>query len=294
MFSIILGNDTSTKEIFFDLYLNDISQRWFSELKKNYEIYEDDRFTNWPNSYKTEEWFIDNLNHQIDIVNSYENIIDQKMYLNSDQETMNILHKHFEDLRGHIEVGTDWFNSSPANIKHAVEKFNILIHEYESYKKNSKIQIKHPYSSIVCTFKNKVRNPLLVEDYKNFTYKWKFGEVYINYCEVGKPPLDVFVDKDDRVGEEAVRPQTHFSADFMIRLGPEINLVYHSIRKIKFYFWCIKNNMFKRFGREKISAGMIPVAKLNLNMSGYHNWKPIDIVYDLSKYTKIIKVSCIK
>lgn len=294
MFRITVANDLETKDLFFNLYSTDIADRWFKEVKKDYEIYEDDRFTNWPNSYKTEQWFIDNLNQQIDIINSYEPLINQKMSLNADQETMNILHKHFENLRGHIEAGTDWFYNAPEIVKSSVEKFNVLIHEYESYKKNHKIQIKHPYSGIVCTFKNAIRKPLLDEDYKYFTYRWKFGEVYINYCEVGKPPFDVFVDEDYHVGDTAVRPQTHYSADFMIRFGPETNLMYYMCRKLIFNFWCFKNKMFARFGKNKIAAGMIPVARINLKISGYENYRPLDIVYDLSKYTRIIKISCIK
>lgn len=294
MFKITLGNGNTTKEIFFRLFETDIAHRWYAELKKNYEIYENDRFTNWPNSEKTKQWYIDNLNETIETVNSYENIIKERMFVGANQDVMNTLHKHFENLRGHIDLGTEWFRRAPVNIQNAVEKFNVLIHEYEAFKKNSRIQKKHPYSTIVCSFHNRQRLPLSDQDYRHFTFNWKFGTVYINYCEVGKPPLDVFTDKDEEVGSDAIRPQSSYSADFMIKFGPDTNMIYYYLRKIDFYFWCRKNRMFDRFGRFKISPGMIPVAKFDFDKSGYQDWDPIDIVNDLSVYNKIIKVSCIK
>lgn len=292
MFSITLSNDVDTKEVFFNLYNTDIALRWLDELKKGYEIYENDRFTNWPNSHKTEIWFIDWLNRQIDIVNSYDNVIDIKICCDTGQHVLNTLHKHFENLRGHIEIGTDWFNTAPDHVKAAVERFNILIHEYESYKKNCNAKTGHPYASIVCTFKNKKRILLLPDDYTHFTYCWKFAEVYINYCEVGKPLLDVFVDQDEVVGDDAIRPQSHYSADFMIKFGQDTNKLYFFLRQIRFNWWCWKNNMFKKYRKGQVAAGMIPVAKINLQLSGYRDYNPMNIVSDLSIYNKIIKISC--
>jgi hypothetical protein len=294
LFKVTLGNDKDIKEVFFKLLDTNIANKWYDQLKKNHNIYEDDRFTNWPNSEKNERWYIHQLNKIIDTVNSYDNVISERMFIEADQQVMNSLHKHFENFRGHVDIGTDWYRKAPIEIQNAVEKFNVLIHEYEAFKKNLKIQRKHPYSTIVCTFHNREKIDLSDEDYQHFTFNWKFATVYINYCEVGKPPLDVFNDKDEIVGFEAIRPQTSYSSDFMIKFGPDTNILYYFFRKIKFYFWCKKNKIFDRFTKLKSSPGMIPVAEIDYTKSGYDNWKPIDIVYDLSTYDKIIKVSCLK
>lgn len=250
-FILTITNDIEDKDLVFNVYDTDIAQRWASEIGKQYPLFETDRFQGWPNSYKNLSYYFSELQKQIDIVNAYKGDTITSN-ISSDQDTLNYLHKFFEDLRGEIDTGTIFYNNSPDHVKEAINQFNVLIHETEHLIRSSTTP------TIVGTFCDRPRIPLEEKDYDLFTIKWKYGEVYINYCEVGKPLLDVFKDNDSHIGEDNIRPQEYYSADFMIKFGTEFPDEYHKKRLLDF------NNWYKEqgFNFKHISLGMIPVAIL--------------------------------
>jgi hypothetical protein len=190
-----------------------------------------------------------------------------------DQCALNYLHKFFEDLRGDILAGTYWFNTAPDEIKQAVEQFNILIHKLES---EIRTQEKHP--TLVVTFKDSVRIELTDQDCDYFTYQWTQGTVYINYCQVGKTIIDAFKDNDNLT--ESIRPQTHYSADFMIKFGPSTPRWLYYIRQIFLKCWITK----KKLPFKNLNLGMIPVADLATSVDSNV----------LRKFDKVKKIICIK
>lgn len=268
MFKVILTNGREDAALTFKVRDTPIAKKWFNELCKNYPIHEADRFSNWG----LENSLVDHLNEQIDIINSYENIIDLKASANTTQKDLNYLHKFFEDLRGEITVRTPWYDRAPNNVRIALEQFNILIHHLEE-------QLRSPsYPTLVVTFKERPRFELSEEDVNHFTFNWGKGTVYINYCHVGKPILDVFKDRDKIA--KGIRPQTHYSADFMIKFGPKTKYYIFLARKLIIKIWL----RFQKFKFKHPNIGYIPVA---------------DIVgeFDINKYrkfNKVKKIECIK
>jgi hypothetical protein len=116
------------------------------------------------------------------------------------------------------------------------------------------------------------------EDVKHFTFNWKKGTVYINYCHVGKPVLDVFKDHDTIT--QGVVPQTHYSADFMIKFGPSTNYLIFVLRKIIINIWL----KFQKFKFKNPNIGYIPVADIigNFDIENYR------------KFNRVKKIECIK
>jgi hypothetical protein len=263
MFKVILTNGMEDSELVFEVYKSDIAKKWFEELSKNYEIYESERFSNW-GSFDT----INELNRRIDIINNYDNLIDKKVSSNVNQQDLNYLHTFFENLRGEINKGTEWFHRAPDDIKRALHEFNVLIHSLEAELRT----VNHP--TCVVTFKNRPMIELSQEDMSHFTFRWITGTVYINYCHVGKTVLDVFKDKDNV--SKAVRPQTHYSADFMIKFGPTIPYSFYLLRKTAINAW-LKIQPFK-FKNPNI--GMIPVAKLvgDFNLEKLKEFKKVKTI----------------
>ena len=268
MFKVILTNDLEDAELTFKVKETPIAQKWFSELCKNHSIYEGDRFSNWHADYD----LIEDLNMQINIINAYDRIIDRNASITTTQDDLNYLHKFFEDLRGEVTTGTPWFHKAPIEVKTALEKFNILIHLLEE-------QLRSPnYPTLVVTFNNRIRYLLTEEDMKYFTYYWKKGTVYINYCHVGKPVLDVYKDKDKIA--DAVRPQTHYSADFMIKFGPSTNYFIFILRKIAINTWL----RFQKFKFKNPNIGYIPVADIIGEFD----------INDYRKFNKVKNIVCLK
>jgi hypothetical protein len=234
------------------------------------------------------------LNKQIDTVNYYyPNLINTQVEDNPDQKTMNYLHTFFEKLRGPVGEESDWFRSANIEAQDAICRFNILIHEYEHFSFNEEMLSlnNHPYATIVGTYKDRPRYELTDDDYRNFTFKWKFGTVYINYCEVGKPLLDVFKDNDEVVGDNNIKPLKYYSADWQIKFGPDtLDWVYQQ-RYEEFKKWFnSRRNYFNQLGiawGPRMSLGMIPVAHLNIQDSNLENLNKIEIVKKLSLFQKI-------
>jgi hypothetical protein len=281
-FLLTLG-DKQSKTVVFDVLSTSIANRWADEIAKDYPLYEQDRFKGWPESPRTEAYYYYQLKEQVSIVNNYRaNLIPSILHMFT-QDTLNILHKHFEDLRGSIDAGTEFYNNAPDHVKSAVDKFNVLIHELEHYMRH------FGYPELVGTYKDRPRIELLPEDYKQFTFKWKFGYVYINYCEVGKPLLDVFKDNDHLVGHDNIRPLTYYSADFTIKFGPDTTEEVYQTRLTQFNEWYAKQN----FNFDQLSLGMIPVAKLNLKDSNLLGISSDGIISLLSQYQNI-KSTCLK
>lgn len=270
-FELVLGNNRNTTSLFFDIFETEIAQLWAEEIKKSYPLYENDRFTQWPKSKKDAEYYESNLKYHVNVINSYDKVIELENY--SQQEFLNILHKHFEDLRGHVDYSTGWYENAPTGVQQSVDKLNILIHEYENYlhKKDTKLN-----PTIVTTFKDRPKYNLKDEHYKYFTHRWKFGTVYINYCEVGKPLLDVFKDQDEYVGKDAIRPQSTYSADFMIKFGPSVPEEFAIEKEKQFWKWFETKNI--NVDRSKAALGMIPVAELKEENIDIDNLKDFDKV----------------
>lgn len=267
---VTITNEIDDLVLDFQVRDTEIARKWFTEVSKNYPLFEIDRFDNWG---ITRETYVERLNEQIVIINSYQFIVDRMVTVNSTQNDMNYLHKFFEDLRGEVTIGTAWYNDAPQYVKDAVNRFNILIHQLES---TIRMSTKHP--TLVVTFKDRPRYLLTSDDIKHFTCKWEQGTVYINYCHVGKTVLDIFTNNDTIA--EAVRPQTHYSADFMIKFGPSSNKTLHYIRLKIIKFWA----KFKKFPFKDLNIGMIPVADMVTDVDKH----------TLLKYNRVKDIVCIK
>jgi hypothetical protein len=276
-FILTLGTD-NTIDIVFDILDTNIANKWATEVARNYPLYEADRFKSWPSDGKSSDYYKQQLVDQITIINNYCPRTIKECNINS-QSDLNYLHKFFEDLRGEISTGTDFFNQSPVAVKLAIEDFNVYIHEYEHLLRNSN------YPEIVCTYSDRLRYRLEDDDYQHFTFKWEFGSVYINYCEVGKPLLDVFKDADTYISFKNVRPLEYYSADFTIKFGPSTPDDIYQHRLQAFNCW------YKNYSRQfkHLSLGMIPVATINLKDS---NLDKDTVVTTISNYLKV-NTTCI-
>lgn len=267
-FILTLENDFSTYDITFDIFNTSIAQRWANEVAKNYLLHETTRLQGWPD--KDFNYYFLELENQIDIINEYKPYtIDNVGLVN--QEKLNYLHKFFEILRGSVENGTEFYNTAPDNVKNAIVKFNVLIHEFEHLLRDK------DEPTIVGTYKDRPRIELFDADYEHFTFKWQSGTVYINYCEIGKPLLDAFKDNDTIVGKDNVKPLKYYSADFMIKFGATVPDDFYQQRLLDFNEWYKTTD----YNFKHLSLGLIPVAYLSSDIT------------NLTDYTRI-KQTCIK
>ena len=292
---LTISNKFINKELYFDILDSNIAKKWAVEVSKNYSIYENDRFINWTNNKKDKNYYVNELNKQIKIVDNYSpNII--PFFFNIDQvnqNSFNILHKFFEEIRGPIENPPEFYKNAPHDVQEAINRFNIMIHEFESLEFNKNKNNVHPESRVIVTFNNRIRYKLEDEDYDHFTFKWTFGDVYINYCEVGKTVIDVIRDNDTIVGASNIRPLRYYSADLQVKFSPtEDDIEYNRRKEIIKNKYIEKKDFFESLGLfydKKLSLGLIPVAKLNREVSGFIDMTDFEIISSLSDFNTVTK-----
>ena len=256
----------------FDTYHTPIAFKWYTELQRivswsDDHIKERDRFYNLPGDKWNEATIVAKINECIDTINSYKQTIDITAIVNGGQEHFNKLHTYFEKMRGEIDSPTVFFSAAPPNIKSAIETYNIAIHRLESHLRS--IAGIKPTPRLVVRVQNQKRIPLAMEDFDHFTVVTKFGEVYLNYCEVGKHFLELCADDglEDIASERTIKPQRHYSASFVTHFSESDGVS----TTANFNTWFSKNetklNSLGYFRDDKtLSVGYLPVAILVNNM----------------------------
>ena len=293
---LTLSNKTDSQDLYFDIYDTAIARKWSNEVRKNFSIYENDRFINWPSSKKDKLYYVNELNKQMQIVNEYApGLIPVWLSVEqANQNSFNILHKFFEDTRGSVISGTPFYNNAPTIVQEAINRFNVMIHEFESLLFNEADSNEHPQSRLIVTFNNRSRHSLIDEDYDHFTINWIFGEVYINYCDVGKTIIDVLKDNDNIVGNDNIRPLRYYSADFQIKFAPTLGNLEHNKRKHMINIsYHKKKEFFESLGfyyDKKLSLGLIPVAMLNRNDSKFMDMSDFEILSSLKYFDTVDKI----
>ena len=269
----------------FIVYETPIGVKWAEELKaqllRTEELFENDRLYNFGNNWPTEK-IVSKLNNCIQSINEWKEFIPYKLDIPVNQEILNQLHKYFEDMRGGVLSPGEFWNEDTKNIKKCISDYNVLIHRLEDKQNNL---IARP--RIVITFKSRPRHLLNDNDFDYFSKNINFGEVYVNYCEVGKPLWDVFKDDDNIVGEHNIRPLKYYSSDMSIYFTTgSMNSKMHLFDQ-----WWHRNENFLNSlgfykGDKKLAIGLLPVAKLVKDPT-FNNQYYID---EISKYNTISKV----
>jgi hypothetical protein len=248
-----------------EIHDTDLARRWQACLSHSLSledpIYERDRIHGFLGSSWNETRIIKELNSCIDTINAkcgYN--IPERAVADSSQEDFNKLHKHFEIMRGLIHRPSIWFEQGDAELRRAMERYNVLIHHWEHMRGGVGSQ---GAGKITVTFSDRQRHLLHEADWSLFTADVMFGGVYLDYCEVGKHLLDVFQDQDDAVGDDAILPQRYYSSAFVIKFWEEHSSSYWA----QFEAWWSDNQQALQalgFTRDdpQLGLGYLPVATL--------------------------------
>jgi len=146
------------------------------------------------------------------VINSYKPIINREFEYT--QDCLNYLHNIFEQYHGLLDQQTsEYWHSAPDTVKQALSNLNLAVHRCETAMAPS-----HP--RFVCTWFGMPKTTQLdidtMQEYGELEIK--FGTVYLNYCEIGKPVEYLSHDNDIYIGDDAFKPFSHYSADFNVSL----------------------------------------------------------------------------
>jgi len=286
-FSVEFAKCDSQLTLTFECLDTSISARWYEllceVLTTDPSLREDDRLHDFPHSSWTEPAVIDRINHCIDIINSQSLLIPERAVLGGGREQLNQLHLRFEQLRGGILTPSPHWQSADHSLRAAINDLNLHIHRLEDILDAATNPV--PWPHIVVTFNDFQRRELEPHDYAMFTTNTQFGEVYINYCEVGKALWNVYFDGDTVVGDDNIRPLRYYSPEMVLKF-------YDSTQNAelpKFWAWWDANSEHLAklgFHREdtNLSIGAIPVARLK------HHTDRTKLINDISSYDRVNRV----
>jgi hypothetical protein len=153
----------------------------------------------------------------VQTINSHDAIIERDAGSAIDQDYLNYLHNIFERYHGLLDQQTsDFWKSAPAEVRKALAELNLAVHRCES--------LVHASSPrLVCTWFGLPKTHTLSTDLmaQYGTLRTEFGTVYLNYAEIGKTLQDLTQDQDVYIADDAFKPFSHYSADFVVRFFDE-------------------------------------------------------------------------
>lgn len=219
------------------------------------------RFIGFEGFEKTESELAELINQCIRTVNEYSpGSIPIVATDSADQHQLNELHTYFETLRGPRLDPVEIFLHGPESVKAALEDFNLFIHEYESKIQNTALDDGNCARLGITFSGERIRHPMSFEDFSYFELHRDFGGLYLHYCDVGKPVLDVFEDQDDLIGIDNIRPLELISSDFDVYFGESDKKKYDMSYKIRLINWL--NSIGLDHLDPRLSMGYLKVGQL--------------------------------
>ena len=204
------------QELSFVIGETNIAQRWARKLhfaiSKRYKLDDPRRFYGHTSLSKESKDTLKWITECIDTINDHDPIIERSISRVDDQDTLNYLHSMFEQYHGQLGEPTGWFESAPNTVQKAIAELNVLVHRCESLVRGAKPRL-------VCTYYRMPKQDCLAwSDYDLMTDHTAFGDLCLNYCEIGKTLEDFWRDQDEYVTAQTFKPFKYFSADFNVRL----------------------------------------------------------------------------
>ncbi len=181
-----------------------------NNLKNDFEFYT--KFVGYRGGYRNEEFLSSLMNKCIEKINQ-----DGRYYIREratgklDQNFLNIMHHHFEVLRGSVWQESEYYARSEEDVCSAVCGINHIVHETEAWLRSD-----YGASGILTEFYGSNRTPLPPESVNDFDMQTDFGDLLLHYCQIGKTWWEVFTDKDEEIFEPAIQPLELVSGDFDI------------------------------------------------------------------------------
>ena len=300
----LINSEKEHLDLKFHIRQTDLAQKWASLVKNNlpYGIRENERFTGF---YEDPQIGIDrSVNKVISLISNLKPLHPEidfgQLDFSDAQSEVNRIHTHFADR--HL-VKKDLTNKS----FQYWNDLNVVLHQIESYshaqiesyshaiKYGSKENVLN-VADITVTFYNKNNHELTDKDYENAVLNRTFGNIYIQYAQVGRHIMELYWSQDDDLPTEHIQLFKKFNSDFFLYLGPSFGHHHHlfTLHKMKEWFQK-KKKYFSKMGLswdpKKLGIGRFPVAFLEDNIHSLSEIKALR--RKISKFQKVESIEII-
>jgi len=255
---------TRTQLLEFQILDTPIAELWLERMasRGSYPLDHPNRFYGFDSPQQEQTRAEQQIQQCIDTINTHQRIIDRPFTNAHDQDCLNYLHNIFERYHGLLDQQDhDFWNGSTPAVRQALAELNLAVHRCES--------LRGAKPRMVCTWfgmpKIKSLSKDLLQDYGQLSPR--FGSVCLNYVEIGKTLEDLAKDNDQYIGEEAFRPFSHYSADFVVRFYTEAPpVIQDRLSKMRAYYkqhedW-FHSRGYTSFDDVRLQPLRFPVAQL--------------------------------
>lgn len=217
---MILNIELTKLRLQFNILNNPLAGRWLArmELRNQWPLDDPNRFYGFETQEQQQHIALEKIQKCCLEINKWNRLIDREIKTVYDQDTLNYFHNVFEQWHGLLDQQPvhPKFGAIPKNIKQHLSELNVLVHRCESTARGNRPRF-------VCTWYGMPKTETLpVELMKQYgTLNTRFGNVCLNYCEIGKTLEDLTQDNDKYISDTAFRPFNHYSADFNVRFYEE-------------------------------------------------------------------------
>ncbi len=281
--SITFGSPGSSLDPFslsFTVVDRPIAQKWFAAFQKICQERQDfhsARFFAFPGAGNKEKVQV-RLQESVATINAWKpGRIDFQPGEETNQERLNYLHNHFEQMIGSVEQYNRFFLDAPKNVQKAIDDLNRAIHELEMFKYQS--------PRVCIEFPDCPREKMTDEDLSAFSFARSFGDLFLSYCQLGKQIMDVWAEKDDFVSKENIRPLHHYSAQCELYLRNGLSPERQKERYALMHDWLVERGYDPQ--DPKLALGWIVLARLNQG-----SLSQAEIVAKLGERQRILAVEC--
>jgi hypothetical protein len=267
---ITLTNGQTDYNLSFFLLDYIIAQKWTKHLNfflQSGSPWDDtERFYNFQSNRFTEPVVFDKINELLTTIKNYSPTISTRLIHSPlSQDDLNYLHHIFEVYHGLYDQQStnEFYSKAPPEIQQALGDLNIWIHRYETL---------NSFPRFVATWKYKpYRDKFTKDDMELFNLYEEWGDLRLNYCEIGKNLYDLCHDNDQYINPETFQPHHHYCFDFTVRFN---NKTYQEWELEKNKIWQYFDNHSEFFNKlgykkydKKLCLGGITIAKLEQNGS---------------------------
>jgi hypothetical protein len=260
----------STFELKFCILATPVAKLWLERMahREPYSLDHPNRFYGFDSRDIEVKRATTQIQQCIDTINDYKKIIDRPFTDIHDQDCLNYLHNIFERYHGLLDQQThEYWQQSPNSVRRALAELNLAVHRCETVARGNKPRF-------VCTWfgmpKTQTLAANLIATYGELSPE--FGTVCLNYTEIGKTLEDLTQDQDEYIADDAFKPFSHYSADFVVRFFTESTLAVDAkLQRIKDYYNkhidFFNSRGYNTFNDPALLPYRLPVAKLETDLS---------------------------
>lgn len=199
----------------FRVLATPVAELWLERMAQRHAwpLDHPDRFYGFDSTAQEKIRALGDVRRCVDTINQHSPIIDRVLTTVDDQDTLNYLHNIFERYHGLLDQqNTEYWQQAPVAVRQALAELNLAVHRCETAQGPR-------YPRLVCTWYGQPKEYTLPaamqQQYGTTNPAW--GSVCLNYCEIGKTLADLTRDRDNYISDDAFRPFSSYSSDFVVR-----------------------------------------------------------------------------